>query len=316
MKLAAIDVGTNAVLSLLVDRTGTEGIVVHDEERIAGLGRGMRDGLLEDDAIARARAAIAEAVASARAAGASRVTAVGTSAMRDARNRARVIDGLAGIDRFVVVDGATEAALTFRGSKLGVGADGHELVRLAVDGPHTVLDIGGGSTELAHGVGDELRRSTSIDVGSVRLHGRWGTSDPLDEEARASMREAIDDALDEGLESTLGRGPLAAPLVAVAGTATTLAAFVRGRRHEERVHGVVLEREEIVTAVAALGRLDLETRRRHPSIALARADVFPFGAAILERVAARLATGTIVVSDGGVRFGLAEAMAAGDPRFT
>ncbi len=293
VKVLAIDVGTNAVLGCVGELSEGRIALRYDEERIVGLGRGVdARGVLAADRIEAALEAVRAHVEAARALGCERMLAVGTSALRDAANRDAFLDRARALLPTEVISGAREAALTFAGAGLG----------LELRGESVVLDIGGGSTELVLGshAPDHVDQVVSLDIGSVRLFERCLSTDPPTERELASMRDAIEAALDTA-PSPSGRA-----LIAVAGTACSVAMLARGRI--EPVHGVRLARSAIASVARELSALDGEARRAMPGMIAARADVIVAGAAILEAVVRRSGAETITVSEGGVRHGVVRAL--------
>jgi exopolyphosphatase/guanosine-5'-triphosphate,3'-diphosphate pyrophosphatase len=270
------------VLAAVVER----GARVHDEARITRLGRGVdASRCLRDDAIDRTIDAVRDLAAGARALGAERVVGVGTSALRDAANRDVFVERARAIlDAFDVIDGAREAALTLRGALFGLPE---------VTAPVTVVDIGGGSTEIVRGVRSVVSVATSIDVGSVRLTERHGSS-------LVAMRAEIADAM-RAVSIEL-------PLVLVAGTATNVAAVALGRdlaRGAPSPHGATISSIDLRRAIARITTATPDERRTMIGIEHGREDVIAAGALIVEHVLDRSNATEVTISDGGVRFGLA-----------
>jgi exopolyphosphatase/guanosine-5'-triphosphate,3'-diphosphate pyrophosphatase len=292
--VAAIDIGTNSVL-LSIARGTADGAFERVLERatITRLGRGVdASGRLDDAAIERTLAVLADYAAEARAHSA-RIAAVGTSALRDAANAERFLTAAhATLGCAVeVIAGAREAELSFAGALAGLGVDASGV---------TVVDIGGGSTELVRrGAGGTLI-TDSLEIGAVRLHERHRVSIP----ARASELAAVRTDVMHALSAS--RVQPRAPLIAVAGTATTLAA-IEGAvdpYDSTRIHGSALTRDQIERQCARLAALSLEERTWIPGLAAARADVIVVGALILDCVCAQAQADHVVISDGGVRIGL------------
>lgn len=297
-RLVAIDVGSNTVLAAIIERNDDGGLaVLADLERVVGLGRGVdATGALAHDRIDAALAALEAHLAEARARGVHEARAVGTSALRDATNRARFVE-LArtrlGLD-LEVISGAREAALTFRGALVGLDAT-------PAGQPYTVFDVGGGSTELARGSGGVASATASLDVGAVRLSERHLRA------PRATTAEVR--ALRDDVEAALlpHRHLLEGPLVALAGTATTLAALALGHaRHDAAaVHGATLSREALTGVVDRLVASSVDERMSWPAVEPGRERTVVGGALIVEAVVLAAGVDHVRVSDGGVRFGLA-----------
>jgi exopolyphosphatase/guanosine-5'-triphosphate,3'-diphosphate pyrophosphatase len=194
------------------------------------------------------------------------------------------------------VSGDDEADLAFSGGLLGLG----------LSGPVTAFDVGGGSSELIVGVAGSgvatVERRRSLDMGSVRLFERHMRSDPP---SAFEMANVSAFALDQLL--AVPPPPPGRPLVGMAGTVTTLAAIARriDPYDPERIHGMRLRAEEIVELGRRLVEMPLARRVELPGLEPKRADVIPVGAAIVSAIVAWARAPEIIVSDRGVRWGLA-----------
>lgn len=296
-RVAAIDVGTNTLLCCVVEQGAGAERVVSDASRITRLGAGVdASGVLAAAAIERTLDALTELAANAREQGATLVHGVGTSALRDAANRDVFVErARAIVDRFDVIDGAREAELTFRGALFGLAERA---------GAVTVVDIGGGSTEIVRGANGVVEQSASLDVGSVRLTERHGLG------AEAPRAEQLR-AMRADIEAAMRAHVIDPPLVMVAGTATNVAAVALGRdlaRGALVPHGEVLDAAELRHAVARLLAASSEERRAMIGVERGRHDVIVAGALILEHVLARSRATEAMIGGGGVRFGLALAL--------
>jgi exopolyphosphatase / guanosine-5'-triphosphate,3'-diphosphate pyrophosphatase len=301
MRVATIDVGTNTVLLLVADRR-EDGSLVAIEERatVTRLGEGVdATRRFSTPALERTQACLDDYAAVVRALGVDRIAVVGTSAMRDAGGGESL---LAGIEASFgvpvrVVSGQEEARLTFRGALGGLPlGDRCELA---------VFDIGGGSTEVVLGSLDGGRPligySSSFDVGSVRLTERHVRTDPPGPDDRAAREAFV--AVPE-LKS--GQMP-----VGIAGTMTTLAAVSLGLATYDgaRVHGYAMGRDELQSVVADLASMPLAARRQMAGMEPKRADVIVAGGLIALALLEHWNAGKVLVSDRGVRWGLAEELA-------
>jgi exopolyphosphatase / guanosine-5'-triphosphate,3'-diphosphate pyrophosphatase len=173
MRLGVLDVGSNTVHLLVVDAHRgahpwpalSEKTVLRLAERIGPTGRLREDGA----------DALVEAVRSARAAarrhGARELLAFATSAVRDAKNSAEVLARVreeTGVDLHVL-SGADEARMTFLAVRRWFGWSAGRLL---------VLDIGGGSLEIAAGVDEVPDTALSLPLGAGRLTRERLTADP------------------------------------------------------------------------------------------------------------------------------------------
>ena len=294
--VAAIDCGTNTI-KLLV--TGPDGELVR-EMRMVRLGEGVdRTGMLAPAALERTFAALDEYADLLREhdVPASRVRFCATSASRDAGNadvfRAGVRARL-GLDP-EVVSGAEEAALAFGGSVRNL--------RVAPTHPVLVVDVGGGSTELVLGDDTGPGLAHSMDIGSVRLHERHLRSDPPTAAEVAAVLADVDRALDACPVDPA----VAATVVGVAGTVTTLAAGVLGLVSYDRsaIDQSVLGAHDVQALVDRLVAMSVAERLALPWMHPGRADVIGAGALILGRVLERSGAGQLVVSESDILDGIA-----------
>lgn len=303
---AVIDLGTNTVL-MVVGRLGADGSVelLDDVHGIARLGQGVDAGRrIGPEAAARVCGFLRRYRERAVSLGAGEVTAFGTSALRDAANREEFISQVereVGIP-LIPVSGAEEARLTFIGAGFG----------LDLPPRYGVLDIGGGSTELAVGAAGRLETSGSVDLGAVRLTERCFPDLPPTPVQVAAAREATDSLL-AGLPAC----PSGFPLVGVAGTVTTLGALDLGltRFDAEELNGYRLTADRVKVWSDRLLGLSLAEARDLPAVDDDRADIIAAGSLILRRALRQFGSDAILVSTRGLRYGLLlAALAAGsDP---
>jgi len=293
---AVISLGTNTI-RLLVVRPGENGSVEQIEHLQAGtrLGEGLRDrGPLAPAAKARTLEAVRTFTAAAQRHGAT-LACIATSAMRrasDADDFAAELRAVTGAP-LQILAGPTEARASFRGATYGVARDRSRVA---------VLDIGGGSTECAVGRDRELEDARSIEIGSVRLTeafpqlagndpGAAAQSSAL--AARAFLRAEL------GSFAQIGRVDR---LVAVAGTALTIAAVAR-RSHVERVSGTTLSLATIDETVGALLALPLDARRELPGMLPQRADVLAAGGLILSTALSLIGVREVVAESNDLLLG-------------
>lgn len=297
MKLASFDVGTNTVLMLVVESRGDGKLTaILERSRITRLGKGVdRTGKLDQETARLTLDTITEFAQAARAAGAEKIIAAATSALRDAGDGAdfiRCVKEKANVD-LKVIPGREEAELARLAVKrsLNLGSD----LRLLI------ADIGGGSTELIRSEPGRDLASVSLQLGSVRLTERIIQHDPPSKEEIEKLTATIDEELEKP-----GWSFRPDVLVGIAGTVTTIAAVALGMRDYDasRVQGHVLRRDEVSAIVKRFGEATLAERKKIPGLLEARADVIFAGSLILERVMKHFDVGHVIVSDQGVRWGL------------
>lgn len=302
MRIATADIGTNTVLLLIAELSGTQITPIYQEQRIARLGQGVDAAhKLHPDAIARVAGAIRDYAAIAQQWGTDSLYATATSAARDATNRdefVRAISSVKGV-QLDILSGEEEALWAFRGALSNKGDVAQA----------TVLDIGGGSTELVVGNRDSIIFRQSLDVGSVRYTERFFPTLPPTAKQIAMFREQLDSAIRSYELTALPN----VPFVGTAGTITSLAAVDHNLKAYDatRIDGTTIAYERVVYWADRLLTLPL-TRilELAPGVLHGRADVFPAGVCILEAVMRRYSVSELLVSDRGLRFGWALAVSA------
>ncbi len=291
---AAIDIGSNSLLLTVVDG---EGVVLHDEARVVGLGRGLPEkGVFKPDRMEAAAAVLKAYVARAADLGVpvSQIRAVATSASRRALNAATFYQGVhraTGL-KVEVISGEEEARLTWLGA-----LDGLTLA----PGPVLVFDPGGGSTEVIQGEGAHIRSRVSLEIGSVRLTEAYLGYDTVDAASFGRMRDAVDQAI---APLTLVAQPRT--VVATAGTVTTLMAAELGQTTYDgaAVHGATLTVGALRAWIDRLLEAGPARRRELIAVSPDRADTLLAGATILLRLLEKSRRASLKVSDRGLRFGL------------
>lgn len=314
MRIATIDIGTNSVLLLVVDAFNAGGQnrfdIVCERATVTRLGQGVdKAGRLAPEAIERTRRTLSAYAETIDALGATTRVVVGTSAMRDggAGSLVDFIRDRLGAD-VRVLSGDEEARAMFEGALTGIDTS-------AWPDRVAVFDLGGGSTEFACAKREDaslpyaLEWSQSFDIGSVRQTERHDAGAPTSARALDAITRDAREAFTPADEWLRGRR-----IVGVAGTVTTLKAVELGLDpyDAKRVHGARLTRAALTKTLERLAALDLDARKAVPGLSPGRADVIVAGAAIVLAALDAAGADELVVSDRGVRWGLAVA-AAGAP---
>lgn len=297
MKVAALDLGTNSFLCLIVEGDSA-GIrkVLSDQVKVVRLGQGVdKTGVFHPDALARAKTCLQEFRREIDRFQVDRILAMATSAARDAKNGAELfkIGEELGIP-IEIIPGADEARITFRGATEGVLQPGKNVA---------VIDVGGGSTEVIVGNSEKLLFSRSLNIGCVRLTEKLISRQPLAETERKVVEETVDQQLQSILESV--RAQRLDEILAVAGTPSSLAAAEIGRFDAEKVQGFVLDQAKLKNWCDVLANTSTEEKINHYKIEPGRADVIFVGATILHRFLLNLGKASMKVSVKGVRYGVA-----------
>ena len=302
MRVAAIDCGTNSLRLLIADIDGSNFREVHRDMRVVRLGQGVdKNKAFAPEAIERTLQATAEYADLLRAKGVERVRFCATSATRDASNRDLFMNGVEEILGILpdVIPGTEEAALSFLGATKELGQE------LA---PFLVVDIGGGSTEFVLG-STEVKAAHSVNIGCVRMAERHLNSQPPTNEQILGATTDIDAAiLDAGSYVEFHS---AESLIAVAGTATTVAAAALGLNEYDR-HAIHLSRiaaaqvHEVAQMFAAMKREEIAALGyMHPG----RVDVITAGSLVLSRVMTLTGAKEFIASESDILDGIAWSLA-------
>jgi exopolyphosphatase / guanosine-5'-triphosphate,3'-diphosphate pyrophosphatase len=298
MTLAVIDIGTNSTRLLVADVEHGEVRELARESRVTRLGRGLElAGQLAIEAIEEVCATIGDYIATYEALGAERVTAIATSAVRDAANSDAFVAELR--ERFAldsrILDGDEEARLTYAGACTACPPNEQTLL----------VDIGGGSTELVVGTGSEVGFHTSLQAGTVRHTERHLIADPPAaadlEDLAADVRGLIDAELANRAHVSASHG------IAVAGTATSLAAIdlELDPYDSSAVHGHRLGLPTIQQLLAKLSCVPLDVRRKVKGLHPGRAPTIVAGTVILIQVMRAFGLREIEVSEHDILYGAA-----------
>jgi exopolyphosphatase/guanosine-5'-triphosphate,3'-diphosphate pyrophosphatase len=296
MRIATIDIGTNTVLLLVADvtREGTITPVVY-EQRIPRLGKGVDAAKnLQPDAMQRVIDVLKEYRAIIAQHDVSTTVVAGTSAVRDAANREEFVRRVQTEVGFSleVLSGEEEAYWTYRGAISGIPG-----IRKA-----TVVDIGGGSTEITVGDDRKILHSVSLDVGSVRLTERFFQHNPP---THPELEAAIT-LVEEELAKAGAFDFTNSVLVGVAGTATTLAVLAQGLKafSIEAVTNYKLDIDTVYLLFRALRAMRTQEIRSLSSMMEGRSDVIVAGTLIVREIMAHFKFKEMIVSERGVRYGL------------
>jgi exopolyphosphatase/guanosine-5'-triphosphate,3'-diphosphate pyrophosphatase len=172
-----------------------------------------------------------------------------------------------------------------------------------------LIDAGGGSTQLVHGLADTPGWRASFPIGAVRLLERFRPADPPTandwERCRSCLASAfgttVRSALPAGLLSSSSSAPC---LVATGGSATILArmALEANRFDRAQIERLSLSREAIAHTRERLWRATLAERRNIQGLPPNRADLILMGAAIIESFLMTFGFDRLKVSTRGLRF--------------
>ncbi|MEI8032444.1 MAG: Ppx/GppA phosphatase family protein [Chlorobiaceae bacterium] len=299
-RVSCIDIGTNTALLLIADLEPEEGgiLPIFHKQTILRLGKNVdAEKIIDAPALQRLMACMKEYLSISLEHEAEEIIAAGTSALRDAGNRSEIIERVAEETGIVIrcISGSREATLTFCGAVAGM----KDLAE-----PFSVIDIGGGSTEISMGSLAGVTDCVSLDIGSVRLTERLFTALPPTPEEFERARAAINKSFSS---SILPFFAARENVYGVAGTLTTIAQVALGLKEFDplKVHNYALRYTDVHALLERLKTAGMEEIIAM-GIPEGRADVITMGTLILHQFMRLLGLPHIRVSIQGLRFGLAQ----------
>jgi len=296
---ASIDIGTNSVL-LLVANIRDGGIeVLEEKQAVPRLGKGVdADKNLHPDSCDRVvevlkkyKAHLVENYPQV----ANDVVVTATSAVRDSSNREEFLNQIYQETgwRVQLLTGEEEAQTTYTGA-ISVLKDQNE--------NFVVLDIGGGSTEIALGKQLQLSSGVSVDMGSVRFSERYLKSDPPKKEELETLRTEVNSLL-----KTKSFNLKKYRLVGVAGTVTSIAAIELGldEYNASRINGYLLKKKSVEEFIDEFSKITSdEIEQKYSPFLTGRGDVITGGLIILHEFMNHFNFDELIVSTGGIRHGI------------
>jgi exopolyphosphatase / guanosine-5'-triphosphate,3'-diphosphate pyrophosphatase len=294
-RVASIDIGTNTILLLIAEVDQRKINPLFEMETVVRLGENLqKTGVISAQAMDRGLQTLTQYLEQCRVWEVQELFAVGTSALREAKNSAvflRLAKEKLNLS-IQVISGEEEAQLSF----LAVARDLQESEKSIL-----VVDVGGGSTEFILGRADQINRWISLPLGSVRFTEEFLHSDPVREEEWQRMEQEI-----RKLLINIPHSKERLSIVAVGGTATTLASVEQGLEDfiAERIHHFALEKEALESQLSLFRSKTFEERKKIPGLPVARADVILAGAAILYLTMEEVKCPSVLISCHGVRYGL------------
>ena len=267
--VAVVDLGSTAVRFRLARITPRAGYRVLVQERVeTRLGDGA-PGTLSREAIRKTLRAVHQFLAHHASNRVPRIVAVATSAVRDARNRERLLAPLR-------CDGIEVRVLSARAeARLGVSA---AVASLSFENG-VVADLGGSSLQLSRVRRGKVLSVASLPLGAVRATRQYFRHDPPTPRELRAFRNRIRAEMG-GVMPPAGRGEV---MIGLGGTVRSLAGIhLRAHRERRRRHGLSLHQSD-VTAIRE--RLEGVSRRKRPmlrGLKRERADIILAGAIVLE----------------------------------
>jgi exopolyphosphatase/guanosine-5'-triphosphate,3'-diphosphate pyrophosphatase len=301
--IAVIDIGSNSIV-LLVAKCHRNGHVepVNELFAITSLGKEIsKNGMLSEDAVKKTIEVSKEMKMIAEREGAEDIIAIGTHAVRVAKNRSEfLVNFNKELHLFPeVLSGREEAKFTYLGATCDMPADKECLT----------IDIGGGSFEVAFGTKNIMIDAYSLPIGCLSLCEKfniekrlWLINDRV--AAQNYIKKMLLGIVDPVNTWMRGKKPL---VIVSGGTSTTYAAILLGKNLFDRaqVHMKQSSRREVAAVNRTLSRLSIEDRVKVPGMEKERAEVLPGGLLILHEILTFFAFDEFKISVNGIRFGIA-----------
>ncbi|MCF6523697.1 Ppx/GppA phosphatase family protein [Streptomyces sp. JJ36] len=277
MRLGVLDVGSNTVHLLVVDaHPGARPLPAYSHKAELKLAELLDEhGAIAPDGVERLSATVTEALEVAEDQGVEEVLPFATSAVREAANAESVLATVAedtGV-KLQVLTGEEEARLTFLAVRRWFGWSSGRLL---------VLDIGGGSLEIAYGLDEEPDAAVSLPLGAGRLTTAWLPGDPpAHEDVRALRRHVRAEIARVVGEFTRFGHP--DHVVATSKTFKQLARLGGAARSAEGLYVQrELERRTLEEWVPKLAAMPAEERAGLPGVSEGRARQLLAGAVVAE----------------------------------
>jgi exopolyphosphatase/guanosine-5'-triphosphate,3'-diphosphate pyrophosphatase len=283
MLCGAIDIGSNTTRLLVAEPQEGQLRKVMEQRAYTRIGKGAsKNGKIKAEKIAEVVEAVTTQVRLAEELGAEVIKTVATAAIREAKNRDKVvkeIEEAAGVE-VDVLDEEEEGRFAFIGATKSLGHP--------VDGTVAVVDVGGGSSEVVYGtLAEGVTEVRSFKIGSGSLAEDHLESDPPSAAELRDLRDHISDFFEE---AELDQPDQA---VAVGGSATSLRTLV----------GAVLEYETLERAVRVLSSDEIVEVAKRFELDSRRVKLLPAGVLILEKFSQMLGR-PLQIGKGGLREGI------------
>ncbi len=279
MRLGVLDVGSNTVHLLVVDAyPGARPMPAFSHKTELKLAAHLEDGsTLSEPGEASLRTVVEEALRIAEDKGCEEIIAFATSAVREAVNGEQVLARIRKQTgaQINVMTGQEEARLTFLAARRWFGWSSGRLL---------VIDIGGGSLEVASGIDEEPEVVASLPLGAGRLTRYWISSDPPSPQEVRRLRKHVRAEIARETGGMLRQGPPDH----VVGTSKTFRQLARIAGAAPSGEGPYVKRALRHADVAALaGRLTAMTQAewaKLPGVSVGRVAQLPAGAIVADAI--------------------------------
>lgn len=300
MKIAAIDLGSNSLHMVIAEANRTGGFHVLDGEKdMVRLGaRTLSTGTLSATAMHRAVEVLKDYLRLAGRHRVDKIIAVATSAIREASNGEDLLERIGREAGIYVrpISGEEEARYIYLAARHSI----HLGEKRAL-----VIDLGGGSLEIALGSGSEVDYAATEKLGMLRITERFVTSDPLSAADQAAIESHVKETMAPRL-SSLGRRKFDCA-VGTSGTLLALGALAHAAgtgRKPDVLHHLTVSAAAVRTVRERLCQAPIKERLRIRGLDPMRADVIPAGAVIVDSLLELLGVRELILSEWALREGV------------
>jgi exopolyphosphatase/guanosine-5'-triphosphate,3'-diphosphate pyrophosphatase len=275
MRLGVLDVGSNTVHLQIVDTSpgARPNPTFNYKEELKLTQYISEDNLVSDEGIEKLRSSIKRAIEQSASVQTQELLPFATSALREASNGEEIIKSINKdfkID-LQVLSGEEEAKLTFLAARRWFGWSSGRLL---------VIDIGGGSLEMAVGVDESPEIATSLPLGAARLTKNFLKGDPYTDKSIRALRDHIENKLEQILPSLVKHQDTDRAIA----TSKTLRTLARLSGDWFDGSGKNISVEAIRKISAKLSEMDEATRAKLPGVSENRASQIVAGAFVAESV--------------------------------
>lgn len=288
---ASIDIGTNTILLTIASYSYGVVRIIEDIHNIARLGEDLNQkGFISENAIERANSILSYYSKYIDNYAINGLYLTATSAMRNASNSENVkliLEDAIG-HKISIISGEEEAKLTLLGSL--------EKDQISA----TIIDIGGGSTEIITGEVNDIKALISLPIGVVYLKYKYILYNKYKILQYKDIRQYTYDIILNNIDNVLKNN-----VIAVAGTPTTLATIYQGLKdfQIDKIHGFLFKKEMLDNITEKLIYSSVEDIIKKFHVHPGRADVIAIGAIILQTFMEIFDIKQFSVSARGLRYG-------------
>ena len=290
MKIGTIDIGTNSMRLLIAEYK--EGKIVNRKKYVntTRIGQGVdSNGYITDEAIERNINALVEFSNICKEENCKEVYCMGTSALRDSKNKElfiKLAKDKANIN-VDIISGEKESNLGFMGVLQGVENPDDILV----------IDIGGGSTEIIIGNKTAIRFAKSENVGALRMTEKFLKQDPINEDEFKNMSSFVYEEIKDTLKHIQKDG--VRKIVGIGGTITSLSAINQEMESYsmDKIHNSKITLSEIELILQNLKKMTLNDKKTLKGLQPKRADIITAGVEILYTIMKNIEINEIIVSE-------------------